>query len=384
MCKARILCASKAHDIRDYDLNDVKAKPFRVALIISENTLAEYSMMLQNLLVGLAAESVQVALVCPPGGDMDSIVCGPVEMIRHPAIDLPLTDRLSRGALVRRLAEFEPAVLHCLCQTRAPLAVYLSRQLDIPYLLTISALQKRWRPFAGLSGRCAGIIAPAPSIAANIAQFQSRLSDRIEQINVGTFVAEEICCFSQPSRIATIVLAHPFDNIDDLENLFNAIRQMILNEYEFLTLVMGGGRGERKLRELIAALDLLRTVTIVPMMRPHRSVFAAGDIFVQPRPNSAFNPFLLEAMSVGAAVAACRGGVDDLIVEDTTAVVFDPDDERSIAGALTKLLGKREFARQIAKAGQEYLRANRSVSEMVVSMVKIYHKARQWCETSNQ
>jgi len=365
-------------------LNDVKAKPLRVALIISENTLAEYSMMLQNLLVGLASESVQIALVCPPGGDMDSIASGPVEVIRHPAIDLPFTDYLSRGSLVRRLAEFEPAVVHCLCRIRASLAAYLSHQFDIPYLLTISALQQRWRPFAGLSNRCAGIIVPAPSIAANIAQFHSRLADRIEQINVGTFVAEESCCFSQPSRIATIVLAHPFDNVDGLENLFNAIRHIMLDGYEFMTLVMGGGPGERKLRSLIAALGLLRTVTIVPMIRPYRSVFAAGDIFVQPRPNSAFNPFLLEAMSVGAAVAACKGGVDDLIVEDTTAVVFDPDDERSIVGALTKLLGKREIARQIAQAAQDYLRENRSVSEMVVSTVKTYHKTRQWYETSSQ
>jgi len=32
-------------------------------------------------------------------------------------------------------------------------------------------------------------------------------------------------------------------------------------------------------------------------------------------------------MSIGAAVAACKGGVDDLIIGDKTALVFDPDDE---------------------------------------------------------
>lgn len=365
-------------------MNDVKTKPLRVALIVSERTLSEYPMLLQNLLVGLASEPVQMALVCPPGADVDSIVSGPVEVIRHPAIDLPLAERLSRGALARRLAEFGPAVLHCLCRSRAPLAAWLARGLDKPYILAINALQKRWRPFGGLSSHCAAIAVPTRSIAANVAELQPRFAERIEQIKIGTFVAEKSCCYSAPSRIATMVLAHPFNDIDDFESLFNAMRHIALDGYEFMTLVMGGGPGESRLRELLAALDLLQMVTIVPRMRPCRSVLAAGDIFIQPRPASAFNPFLLEAMSVGAAVAACKGGVDDLIVENETAVLFDPDDELSITAALKQLLDKREFARKIAKAGQDYLRANHSVSNMIAATLKTYKNARQRHKSSSQ
>jgi len=365
-------------------LNDVKTKPLRVALIISEHVFGEYPMLLQNLLVGLASEPVQAALVCPPGADVDSIVSGPVQVIRHPAVDLPLAERLSRGALARSLAEFGPAVLHCLCRGRAPLAAWLARRLDVPYILTINALQKRWKPFSGLSSRCAAIVTPARSIAANVAQLQPHFAERIEQINIGTFVAEKICCYSAPSRIATMVLAHPFDNIDDFENLFNALRHIALEGYEFMTLVMGGGPGESRLRELLAALDLQQIVTVVPRMRPCRSVLGAGDIFIQPRPTSAFNPFLLEAMSVGAAVAACKGGVDDLVVEGDTAVVFDPDDEMSIIAVLKQLLDKREFARKIAKAGQEYLRANHSVSGMIAATLKTYRNAGDWCKSPNR
>jgi glycosyltransferase involved in cell wall biosynthesis len=159
---------------------------------------------------------------------------------------------------------------------------------------------------------------------------------------------------------------------------------MILNNYEFMALVMGGGRDEGKLRELIAALDLLNTVAIIPMIRPYRSVFAAGDIFIQPRPNWAFNPFLLEAMAAGAAVAGCKGGVDDLIVEDKTAAVFNPDDEMSIVAVLTKLLARREFAREIANAGQDHIRQNHSVSNMIVSTVETYRKVSQPYEDSGQ
>jgi glycosyltransferase involved in cell wall biosynthesis len=180
------------------------------------------------------------------------------------------------------------------------------------------------------------------------------------------------------SRTATIVAAHPLDNADDFENLFGAIRHISLDGYEFMTVVMGGGRAESQVHKLLAALDLLQTVTIVPRLRPVRSVLAAGDIFVRPQPSSAFDPFLLEAMSVGVAVAACRGGVDDLIVDGETAVVFDPNDELSIVTALKQLLGKREFARKIAAAGQEYLRKNHSVSNMISATLQTYRNAELW------
>lgn len=365
-------------------MNNLKRKPLRVALIVSERMLAEYSMSLEYLLLGLADESVPVVLVCPPGSNVDSIICGAVEVLRHPPVDLPLAERLGRNMLAELLAKFEPTVLHCLCQSRAPLVEWLALRLDLPYILTVNSLQKRRRPFPASLEHCAGIVVPAQTVAASIAGFHPQFAQRIEQINAGTFVAETSRCFSVASRTATIVAAHPLDNADDFENLFGAIRHISLDGYEFMTVVMGGGRAESQVHKLLAALDLLQTVTIVPRLRPVRSVLAAGDIFVRPQPSSAFDPFLLEAMSVGVAVAACRGGVDDLIVDGETAVVFDPNDELSIVTALKQLLGKREFARKIAAAGQDYLRKNHSVSNMISATLQTYRNAEQWYKSPDR
>jgi glycosyltransferase involved in cell wall biosynthesis len=105
---------------------------------------------------------------------------------------------------------------------------------------------------------------------------------------------------------------------------------------------------------------------------PWRSLLGAGDIFIRPRPRYDFDPQLLEAMSTGTAVAACKGGVDDLIIEDQMAVVFDPDDEMSILRTLRRLLDRRELARQMAETSQDYVRHNHSMSKMVSSMIRIY------------
>jgi len=191
-------------------------------------------------------------------------------------------------------------------------------------------------------------------------------------------VEQNCVCFSDSSRLASMVIAHPLDNVADFESLFGAVRHLAINAYEFMLVLIGAGRAERQLRKLLAALDLSHSVTIVPRLKPWRSILAAGDIFIQPQPSASFNPFLLEAMSVGSAVASCKGGVDDLIIEDQTAVVFDPNDEISIRGALQRLFDRKEFARQLAKKAQQYVRDNHSVSNMISATLRTYRQAQQW------
>ena len=349
----------------------------RLVLIVSERTAGEYSMLLKRLLVGLADESVPVALVCPPGYDVDSVVSGAVEVIRHPVFELPFLWHQNRKMLFDKIAKFKPNILHCLCESKAGLVKQLSRQLDLPYILAVNSLQRRRGRISISSKRCAKIIVPARSIADNLAKIYPRFAERIEQINVGTFVEDSCGCFCKLGRLASMVTAGPWDSVDDFENLFGAVKHLVIDGYEFMLVVMGGGRAESQLHKLSAELGLLNIVVNVPRLESCRSVLAACDIFIQHKPNSAFNPLLLEAMSVGTAVAGCKGGVDDLIIDGKTSAVFDPDDRLSIKQTLQRLFDRREFARQLAKEAQKYLKENHTVSNMVSSVLQIYREAQQ-------
>jgi len=354
-----------------------KRKLLRVALIASGRTVCEYSMFLQRLLVGLADESVPVALVCPALHNVASAFTGTAEVINHPVFDLPLMGRLNIRLLIERLGKFKPTVLHCLCESHASLTAQLARRLDLPYVLSVNSLQKRRSSLVVSSPHCVRIITPAKSIADNLTGLFQDYAELIEQINMGTFAAETSGCFSRPSRLATIVMAHSSGKIDECENVFSAVRHLLIDGYEFMMVVTAGGRAERQLWKLLAALDLLSVVTLVPRLMPWRLVAPAGDIFIRPRPNDAFEPLLLEAMSVGTAVAGCRGGVDDLIVENQTAVVFNPDDELSIMRTLQRLLDRREFAGQLARSAREYVKENYTVSGMVAAMFGVYGKVQE-------
>jgi glycosyltransferase involved in cell wall biosynthesis len=363
---------------KDSETKTIEKKLLRPALIVSAETISDYSIFLKHLLVGLVDESIPAALVCPSNCDPDTLVPPLVKVIQYPAFDLPLFKRQNRKMLVEQLSDFKPTVLHCLCQSKAPLVRQLAWQLDLPYLLLVNSLQKRLGRLFISSSRCAKIIAPAESIAANVAKLYPAFTDRIERINIGTFTSDTSSCFREPRWLTSMVTTHPLDNESDFENLFGAVKHLAIDGYEFMLVITGGGRAEKHVWKLLTTLGLSRVVTIVPRLEMLRQVLAAGDIFIQPQPGNAFNPLLLEAMSVGAAVAGCKGGVDDLIIENETAVVFDPADELSIYSTLQRLFDRRELAQQIAAAAQQHLRENYTVSNMIASTLQAYGDAQSW------
>jgi len=362
-------------------------KTLRPALIASSRVIGEYWQFLEHLLVGLADESIPAALVCSSVRAAEAVVWPGVEVIKYPVYELPFMGHYNRRLLLEKLYEFRPTVLHGMCEKEAPLVRQLSRELNLPYVLTVNSLAKRWDQLGLSKSRLSKIIVPAGSIAQSMAKVYPLFAKRVEHINKGTFTSESAACFWEPARLPSIVTSSVTENAGEFDVLLKAIKRLVLAKYEFMLVIIGGGRSEEHLRRQITKLGLTQIVTIAPRVEPHRLVLSAGDIFVQAQPSDSFNTMLLEAMSVGTVAAACKGGVDDLIIEGKTAAVFNPKDELSIFNCLKKLLDSRESAIQLAKSAQQYLREHYTVSEMVKSTLRIYREAqhkKQQQETQNK
>ncbi len=364
-------------DEEDYSDTAVARRSVRPALILSQRSITEHTTFVRHLLVGLADESIPAALICPPGQNTESVTPAPAAVFTHPQVALPLMEHLGVERLAGQLEKFKPTILHCLCESRAWLARQLARMMDLPYVLMINSLAKRMHKLPISTQRCAKIIVPAETIRASVDRALPRLAERIAQINIGAFVETDTICFTDPSRLPSIVVAHPLRRVSDFEDFFEAIKSLRTDGREFMVAIMGTGPAEHHVRKLLVSLDLSDVVTIVPVLDPWRSVVVAGDIFVQPQPLRMFSVFLLEAMAVGTAVAACWGGVDDLIIPNETAVVFEPDSEPSIRQALKQLLDEHDFARRLATTAQEHIRAHYSVSAMVSATMRVYLEAQQ-------
>lgn len=350
----------------------------RPVLIVDAETLKGQYVFLQHLFVGLADESCAAALVCPPGAVQDLVPAGPVEIITHPAFRVALLWRQNARKLLAALERFKPTLLHSLSAKKANLTNRLSHRLGLPYVITFNSVKKPILRHSISSKRCAAVVAPAEAVACHAAKVYPALTGRIKQINMGTFAEDECACFSRPGRATSMVIVHPLERRADFEPFFNAVKHLVIEGYELAIMIIGTGRAEPQIRRLLRDLQLSQLINLVGYVQPLRSVFMGADIFIQPQPLSVFNGNLIQAMSVGMAVAACRGGVDDFLVDVQTAVIFDPDDELSIYAALQKLLDKKEFARQIAANAQAQIRTDYSVSKMVTAFLSTYFSAGQW------
>jgi glycosyltransferase involved in cell wall biosynthesis len=347
--------------------------PIRLALLACRSCFLDYGLFLQRLLVGLSDLSIPVVLVCPPDVNIDSVMLPGVEIIRHPLIALPFLGNFNLKILIEKLRQFNPSVLHCLSPADAPLATVLSTHLNIPYLLTVNSLQKK---FSSLSiERLASIIVHSPAVARSIAGIYPDLSGRITQVNMGTFISDFTVCFNRPERLASILIACPCREKADYSKLFTALKQLLVEGYDFIVAVIGVQQADWYLRKAISSLGLSTNVVIVPRLEPLRDVLSAADIFIQPCPKSSFNAAVLEAMSIGAAVAVCRGGVDDLVIDGQSGFVFDGNDQVSIFNCVKKMLDCPDMTRKIAKQAQNYLKENYSVSMMIDQTLQCYRQA---------
>lgn len=347
------------------------------ALIVDRATVRDYGECLRHILVGLSGESCNSILICPPGSHAGNILSPLVDMIHHPELKMPIFWHQNRRVVLERIVKLKPTVLHCLSPAKARLTKYLAEQLDIPYVVTFNSSHKTFAKSVVTSHHCAAVMASSKRIAENLNQSYRNHNFSVQPVNLGTFVEDTCVCFCDRSRLASLVTVGSLDNSMDFMPLLGALRHLSIDGFEFMLAIIGTGSDEHHIHKQIKSLGLSQIVTLSGDIQPLRSVFAGADIFVQPQPKSQYNTHLLESMSMGMAVAASPGGVEDILVEDQTCVLFDPSDELSLYGCLKKLLSQREFARQIAMGAQSYLRKNCTVSKMVASLIEVYQNAQK-------
>ena len=190
------------------------------------------------MLVGLADRGYPFALVYPPGINLDSLICPGAELIDYPMFKTALLYRQNRRILLERLEKFKPSVLHCCCSNKAGLVKYVARKMNIPYVITFNAACTKLSAPSVSSSHCGALVGSSESIVANLTRNYSRLAERTEHINIGVFVEDTCACFSDPARLASIVIAQPLDNSLNFESLLSAIRHLAIDGYEFVLAII--------------------------------------------------------------------------------------------------------------------------------------------------
>lgn len=350
----------------------------RPVFLVDKPVFMAYSSYLRRILVGFTGTAHATALVCPAGLDSQAILCPAVESIEHPALRMPIFWNQNRKILLSRLFRFKPTLLHTFYPGQVHLTHWLSRQLDVPYVVTCHQELSRWARAEHLLNQAAGIIVPSARIADCIVTKCPRQKDRVDRVHIASFVEDQCSCFSRSGNVASFIVSHPMNSFKTYEPFLNAVRHLVLDGFEVMVALMGEGKAEKAIRRHIRNLGLTATVTVVPPIRPIRNILSGADIYVHLSDNGEFDAQLLEAMAVGLAVIGVPEKTSGLLEDNRTAVFWDPEDELDIYSCLKNMVSAREQTRQLALNAQAYLKQHHSVSGMVERLINTYGKAQQW------
>ena len=348
------------------------SEPIRPVLFAGQFGLAQSRYTIRRLLSGLVGSAHGAALVSSGQADFADVLAPTVEFVEYPMLKLPLFRVQNRRILLDRLSRFKPTVLHGFWPDNPELVSWVSRKLGVPYVLSFYQRVSKISRLYLDARHASALVAPFQYIADDLAHQWPYLKDRVRLIEPGCYVEDQCACFDREDQNASLILIQPLERLTPLEPLLQAVRHLALDGFEFALGIIGTGPAEMAVRRRIRALGLMPVVTLVPELKPMRSLLEGCDIFIHLENSAACNMAMLEAMSLGVAVAGTSDPGQELLKDQQTAAVFETDDEIQIYGTLKKLLTQREWTRQLALEGQVLLRKNHRVSQMLESLTQLY------------
>lgn len=151
-----------------------------------------------------------------------------------------------------------------------------------------------------------------------------------------------------------------------------------LNE-DTVVLIGGCGEQEQELKDLVSKLDLTEKVKFLGRVsdKDMGSYYGAADVFCLPSPirTEAFGVVLLEAMSLGVPIVACKipgSGVSWVNKDNVTGFNVPIEDPKSMAEAITKIITDDSLNQSFRKNAFDRYKSLFTSDKMIESIKYIY------------
>ncbi|VAX35110.1 hypothetical protein MNBD_UNCLBAC01-2080 [hydrothermal vent metagenome] len=140
-------------------------------------------------------------------------------------------------------------------------------------------------------------------------------------------------------------------------------------------LLVGEGKLEPLLREMVENLDLEDHVLFFPVVDQAPEMLTVLDVFVNPSRQEGLGISVMEAQAVGLSVVASNvGGIPSLIEDGKTGVLVDSENSKILAEAIIDLLQHRDKQKKIGLAAREHALKNYSAEVMVDKILQVYQE----------
>jgi len=290
----------------------------------------------------------------------------------------------------------------------------------LPSFIGLVRLTARLRPLiihsflfrANIYGRIAGRIAGVPVIISSVRVIESEknykhLIDRLTSSLVHKYMAvsEAVREFTikhvhiSPHKIVTVYNGidknrslqqepHSFKVNISLTNigligrldrqkghgiLIRALKIVIPQEPDIKVYFFGEGPAESNIKHMVEHAGLSKQVSFMGTKENITACISLMDIIVLPSLWEGLPNVLLEAMAEARPVVASRiEGVDEVVVNGETGILFEPGDAQALSEALFKLIRDKKCAEEMGRAGRARVHEKFSIDKTVSDTLEIY------------
>ena len=157
------------------------------------------------------------------------------------------------------------------------------------------------------------------------------------------------------------------------ELLLTAARHLKEKGRDIRYLICGDGPLRAALESHVHALALERNVHFTGFCSNVEDFLSAADVFIHVPHHEGLGVAVIEALAAGLPTIASRvGGIPELIEDQKTGLLISPQNVDLLTTALIRLLSSPAFARQLGKAGQEFVRNHFDISLMAQANEALY------------
>lgn len=155
--------------------------------------------------------------------------------------------------------------------------------------------------------------------------------------------------------------------------LIRAMKRIINETPQVKLLIVGQGKMEAALKQMVRALNLENHVLFYPVVNKTPQILSLFDIFVMPSRQEGLGLSVMEAQALGLPVVASNvGGIPSLIENGKTGILVKPEDDQQLAEAIQRLLCDKKAAAQMGQAARVFIQERYSADQMVDKTLNLY------------
>jgi len=141
--------------------------------------------------------------------------------------------------------------------------------------------------------------------------------------------------------------------------------------------LIGDGRQRPKLEQQVRELGLEQNFLFLGYHKDVPELLPCFDVSVLPSTAEGLPNVVLEAMAAGIPVVATAvGGTVEILEDGVCGLLVPPRDPEALAKAILRILQEPSLAEQLARAGQERVRAYFNFDRLLLELKELYEEPR--------